>query len=81
MQLAFVTGAVAASFAGAGLVTLVIWVLTVLTGSGEAWGPAPWVVAAVAVAFGALTYAAEQVAQARTEQLQRESGEPWAYRR
>ena len=80
MRAAFVTGALAAGFTGAGLSALVIWVLTVLTASGDAWRVAPLVVAATAAAFAVLTYVAEHAIHRRSRERKRATGEPWAYR-
>ena len=80
MNVAFVTGALAAGFTGAALTALVIWVLTVLTGSGDPWRVAPLVVALVAVAFAVLTYVAERFIYRRSQERKRATGEPWAYR-
>jgi hypothetical protein len=80
MNVAFVTGALAAGVAGATLATAVIWVLTVVTGSGDPWRFAPWVVAAVGVLFAAVTYLGERWAHDRTVARRRATGEPWAFR-
>jgi nitrate/nitrite transporter NarK len=80
VNVAFVTGALAAGFTGAALTALVIWVLTVLTGSGDPWRVAPLVVALVAVAFAVLTYVAERFIYRRSQERKRATGEPWAYR-
>lgn len=80
MNLAFVTGALAAGVTGAALSALVFWVLTVVTGSEEPWRSAPVVVAVVAALFAALTYAAERFIYRRSQERKRGTGEPWAYR-
>jgi hypothetical protein len=80
MNAAFVTGALAAGVTGAALSALVIWVLTVLTGSEEPWRAAPLLVAAAAAAFAILTYLAERVVYRRSMERKRAIGEPWAYR-
>jgi hypothetical protein len=80
MKLAFVTGALASGLAAAGLGALVIWVVTVVTGSSDAWGAAPVVVLALATAVAALTYVAERVVHRRSLERMRGTGEPWAYR-
>ena len=80
MTLAFLTGAIASGFTAAGLSALLIWVATVVTGSSDPWGWAPWVVALVAIAFAAGTYFAELVAHRRSLARMRSTGEPWAYR-
>jgi hypothetical protein len=80
MNAAFVTGALAAGVTGAALSALVIWVLTVLTGSEEPWRAAPLLVAAAAGAFAILTYLAERVVYRRSMERKRAIGEPWAYR-
>jgi len=81
MRLAFVTGALAAGLATTGVAALLVWVVTVITGTSGAWGVAGWLVAAIGVAVAALTYLAEREAHARTTARMRSSGEPWAYRR
>jgi hypothetical protein len=80
MNVAFVTGGLAAGFTGATLTALVIWVLTVLTGSGDPWRVAPLVIALVAGAFAILTYVAERFLYRRSQERKRATGEPWAYR-
>jgi len=80
VTLAFLTGAIASGFTAAGLSALLIWVATVVTGSSDPWGWAPWVVALVAIAFAAGTYFAELVAHRRSLARMRSTGEPWAYR-
>lgn len=80
MALAFLTGALASSFAAAGLTALVIWVATVLSGSTEPWSIAPWLVAAVAVLAAVGTFIAEKIAYRRTMSRMRATGEPWAFR-
>jgi len=80
MMLAFLTGAVASGFTVAGLVALLIWIATVLTGSSDPWSVAPWLVTAVAALVGIATYIAERVAYRRTLARKRSTGEPWAFR-
>ena len=80
MALAFITGALASGVAAAGLTAALVWLSTVLTGSESAWGIAPYLIVAVALAFAAATYLAERIARARDLQRQRATGEPWAYR-
>ena len=80
MVLAFVTGAVASGFTAAGLAALLIWVVTVLTGSSDPWSIAPWLVTAVAALVAIATYVAESMAYRRTLARLRSTGEPWAYR-
>lgn len=80
MRLAFATGALASGFVAAGLTAFVIWVVTVLSGSGDPWSVAPWVVTLVAAAIAAATYMAEGIAYRRTLSQMRATGEPWAYR-
>ena len=80
MNAAFLTGALAAGFTGAALSTLVIWVLTVLTGSGAPWRAAPLVVVLAAAAVAVLTYVAERFIYRRSQERKRATGEPWAYR-
>ncbi len=80
MNAAFLTGALAAGFTGAALSAIVIWVLTVLSGSEEPWRVAPLVVAAVGGVFAVLTYVAERFIYRRSQERKRATGEPWAYR-
>jgi len=80
VNLAFITGALAAGFTGAALSALLIWVLTVITGSGEPWRVAPIVVAIVAGLFAVATYVAERFIYRRSMERKRATGEPWAYR-
>ena len=80
MGLAFLTGALASGVAAGGLTAALVWLSTVFTGSDGAWGVAPYLIAAVAVAFAGATYAAERIARTRDLQRQRATGEPWAYR-
>jgi hypothetical protein len=80
MTLAFATGAVAAGFTAAGLTTLMIWVATVLAGSPDPWGVAPWLVSSVSALVAIGTYVAEGIAYRRTLDRMRSTGEPWAYR-
>lgn len=81
MTLAFLTGAVASGFTGAGLTALLIWVATVLSGSSDPWGIAPWLVSGVAAILAVATYVAEGIAHRWTQERMRSTGEPWAYRR
>lgn len=80
MNLAFVTGALAAGFTGAALAALVVWVLTVVTGSEDPWRIAPLIVALAAGLFAVATYAAERFIYRRSMERKRATGEPWAYR-
>jgi hypothetical protein len=77
---AFLTGALAAGFTGAALSALMIWILTVLTGSEDPWRVAPMIVALVAGLFAVLTYLAERFIYRRSQERKRATGEPWAYR-
>ncbi len=80
MNAAFLTGALAAGFTGAALSALVIWVLTVVTGSEAPWRSAPLVVALAAAVVAAATYLAERFIYRRSQERKRATGEPWAYR-
>lgn len=80
MRVAFLTGALACGFAVAGLTTLVIWVITVLSGSAEPWSVAPFLVTGLALLAVVAAYAAETWAERATRARQRATGEPWAYR-
>jgi hypothetical protein len=80
MKLAFATGALASGLVGGGLTGLLIWVATVVTGSGDPWSVAPILVAAAGALVGGATYLAERIVYRRSLQRQRAIGEPWAYR-
>lgn len=80
MVLAYVTGAVASGFTAAGLTALLIWIVTVLSGSSDPWAIAPWLVTAVAALVAIGTYVAEGIVHRRTLARMRSTGEPWAYR-
>ena len=80
MNLAFLTGALAAGFAGAALSALIIWIVTVVSGSTAPWRSAPLIVALAAAALAIATYAAERFIYRRTQERKRATGEPWAYR-
>ena len=80
MRLAFATGALASALAAAGLVTIAIWVVTVLTGSADAWGVAPALIVGVAFVVAGVTYLAERFVHRRSLERMRSTGEPWAYR-
>ena len=80
MSLAFLTGALAAGFAGAALSALIIWIVTVVSGSTAPWRSAPLIVALAAAALAIATYAAERFIYRRTQERKRATGEPWAYR-
>lgn len=83
MLLAFLSAALAAGFTAAGLATLALWVVSLLSGDSTAWGVAPWVVAAAGLGVTLLTLVAEGVAHRRMQARMRSraAGEPWAYRR
>ena len=80
MTLAFLTGAVAAGVAAAGLTALGTWVVTVLAGSSDPWAVIPWLLPAAAAVVGVGTYVAEGIAHRRTLARMASHGEPWAYR-
>ena len=80
MNLAFLTGALAAGFTGAALTALVIWIVTVISGSTEPWRSAPLIVTLAAGALAIATYGAERFIYRRTQEGKRATGEPWAYR-
>ena len=80
MRLAFVTGALAGGVAAVAVVAAVIWVVTLVSGSTDAWAAAPWLMAGFAVLIAAGTYLAERVIHRRTMARMRAVGEPWAYR-
>jgi len=80
MRLAFVTGAIASGIAVAALATVVVWVVTLVTGSGDAWGVVAWLVPAVGILAALATYVDEIIVDRLTQQRKRATGEPWAYR-
>lgn len=80
MAVAFLVGAVASGFAGAALTALGVWIATVISGSSDPWGIAPWLISAVAAALAVATYVAERIVYRRTVERKRATGEPWAYR-
>ncbi|MGH2445072.1 MAG: hypothetical protein ACRDGD_03435 [Candidatus Limnocylindria bacterium] len=80
MTLAFLTGAIAAGLVAAGLTALVIWIVTLVSGSSDAWSVAPWAISLVGAIMAAATYVAEAFIHRRTMAEKRATGEPWAYR-
>lgn len=80
MRLAFATGALSTGFTAAGMTTIVIWVATLVTGSGEPWSVAPWLIPLAAAVVAGATYLAEVVVHRRSHTRMRATGEPWAYR-
>ena len=80
MRLAFLTGALAAGIAVAGLSALVIWVITLVTGSTDAWSVAPWLIPSLAGLATVATYVAEELVERAWQSRKRATGEPWAYR-
>jgi uncharacterized membrane-anchored protein len=77
---AFATGALASALAAAGLTALIVWVMTVVTGSSDPWSVGPWLIPGAAVVVGAATFVAERYLHDRTDAGKRATGEPWAYR-
>jgi uncharacterized membrane-anchored protein len=80
VTLAFATGGLASGVAAAGLVALVVWVVTIVTGSPDPWSVAPWLLPLVAIVVGAATFMAERHLRDRELAQKRAIGEPWAYR-
>lgn len=80
MNAAFLTAALAAGLAAVALASVALWVVTVISGSPDAWRAAPWLLPVVGILFGAATYAAEWIARRRDDRRARTTGEPWAYR-
>jgi hypothetical protein len=78
--LAFVTGAVGAGLGAGVLTALVIWIITVFTGSPGPWSLAPLLLGGAAGIVAVLTYVAELIVYRRTVERMRATGEPWAYR-
>lgn len=80
MRLAFATGALASGLVAGGITALLVWIATIITGSGDPWSVAPILVAAAAAVIGGATYLAERIVYRRSMERQRSIGEPWAYR-
>jgi uncharacterized membrane-anchored protein len=80
MNAAFTTGALASALAAAGLVALILWIATVITGSSDPWAVAPWLIPVAAIVIGAATFLAERYLHEREGARKRATGEPWAYR-
>lgn len=80
MRMAFLTGALAAGLAVTGLTAIVLWAVTLVTASTDAWIVAVWLVPGLAALAAIATYVAEVIVDRRTDSRKRETGEPWAYR-
>jgi hypothetical protein len=80
MRLEFVIGALACGLTVAGLTAIIIWVLTLITGSTEPWRVAPVLVTVLAAAAAVATYVAEVIVDRAARARKRATGEPWAYR-
>jgi len=80
MKLAFATGALASGLVAGSLTGLLVWIATLVTGSGDPWSVAPILVVTAAAAIGGATYLAERIVYRRSMERQRSMGEPWAYR-
>jgi hypothetical protein len=80
VRLAFLTGALAAGFAVGGLVALVLWLITLVGASTDAWAVAVWLIPGMAAVASVATYLAEVLVDRRTDSRKRATGEPWAYR-
>jgi branched-subunit amino acid ABC-type transport system permease component len=80
VNVAFGTGALAGGLAAVLVVSIAIWIVTLVTGSEAAWAVAPWVLVAAAILVAGGTLLAERVMYRRTMARKRSTGEPWAYR-
>jgi hypothetical protein len=80
VRLAFLTGALAAGLAVAGLTALVLWVITLVSASTDPWTVAIWLIPTLAALAAVATYIAEFVVDRRMHSRKRDVGEPWAYR-
>jgi hypothetical protein len=80
VRLAFLTGALGAGIAVAGLSAFVIWIITLVTRSTDPWLVAPWLIPALAGLATIATYVAEEVVERAWQSRKRATGEPWAYR-
>jgi len=74
------TGALAGGVAAVALVAFAVWVVTIVSGSADAWDAAPWLMVGFAALIAAGTYLAERITYRRTMARMRRMGEPWAYR-
>jgi uncharacterized membrane-anchored protein len=80
VRLAFATGALASGLVAGGITGLLVWIVTLVTGSADPWSVAPILVATAAAVIGGATYLAERIVYRRSMDRQRSMGEPWAYR-
>lgn len=80
MRVEFVIGALASGLTVAGLSALVIWGVTLVSGSTDPWAIAPLLVSVLAAAAIVATYVAEVMVDRMTQARKRATGEPWAYR-
>lgn len=80
MRLAFLTGALAGGVAAVALIAFAVWMVTIVSGSDDAWAAAPWLMVGFAALIAAGTYLAERITYRRTMARMRGMGEPWAYR-
>jgi hypothetical protein len=80
MRLAFLTGALAAGLAVAGLSALVVWLVTLVSASSAAWSAAIWLIPGLAGLATITAYIAEVFVDRGTQSRKRATGEPWAYR-
>jgi hypothetical protein len=80
VRLAFITGALAGGVAAVALVALAVWIVTIVSGSTDAWAAAPGLMIGFAALIAAGTYLAERITYRRTMARMRGMGEPWAYR-
>jgi hypothetical protein len=80
MRLAFGVGALAAGVGVVALVALATWIVTLVSGSPDAWAVAPWLMLGGAAGVAIATYVAERFVHRRTMARMRAMGEPWAYR-
>lgn len=80
MRMAFLTAALASGFSAAALATLVVWVVSMVTGSADPWTAAPWLIVAATAIVTGTTYLAEVLVYGRAMRRRRSLGEPWAFR-
>jgi hypothetical protein len=80
MRAEFAVGALACGLTVAGLAGVVMWIVTVLTGSTDPWAIAPVVITALGALAVVATYIAEVIVDRATQARKRATGEPWAYR-
>ena len=80
VNLAFAHRRACVGLAAAGLTALLVWVVTVVTGSSDPWSVGPWLIPGAAAVIGGATFLAERYLHQPNVRRKRSTGEPWAYR-